>query len=184
MGSIMPSIVIAPRAPRGPYETIAAALHDQIKSGRLAPGAQLPTTQELATAHSVSTATVHRAFEMLQADGLIEVSRGGSRAGAGLTRSRTVVRLRPQPCRRCGPWSSAGSQRHVSPAFLAPGARPPTRRPGPATPVQELAGGLQDVGESDRRAADLLGPRLKRPERVLLPFICSVGQPAVPSRPA
>src|SRR5690349_4867622 len=71
----------------------------------------------------------------------------------------------------------------IPPAFLAPGARPPTRRPGPATHVQELAGGLQDVGESDRRAADLQGPRLKRPERVLLPFICSVGQPAMPSRP-
>jgi hypothetical protein len=67
MGSIM--IVVAPRPPRGPYETVAAALREQIQSGRLTPGVLLPTTQELGTAHSV--ATVHRAFAMLQAEGLI-----------------------------------------------------------------------------------------------------------------
>jgi integrase len=76
MGTIMPQIVLAPRPPRGPYEVVAAALREQIRSGRLGPGDQLPTTHELGTAHSVSTATVHRAFAILQGEGLIEVSRG------------------------------------------------------------------------------------------------------------
>jgi integrase len=77
MASIMPQLVApAPRAPRGPYEVIAATLREQIHDGRLAAGALVPTTGELAAAHSVSVATAHRAIAALAAEGLIEVSRG------------------------------------------------------------------------------------------------------------
>ena len=86
MAGIMPQLVApAPRAPRGPYEVIAANLRDQIYDGRLAPGALVPTTGELAAAHSVSVATAHRAVATLAAEGLIDVSRG----------RRATVRARP-----------------------------------------------------------------------------------------
>jgi integrase len=77
MAEIMPTMVLpAPRPPRGPYEVIAADLRQQIQDGRLAPGSFVPTTNELAAAHSVSIATSHRAIAVLHAEGLIEVSRG------------------------------------------------------------------------------------------------------------
>ena len=45
MAGIMPQLVApAARAPRGPYEVIAANLREQIHDGRLAGGAQVPTT--------------------------------------------------------------------------------------------------------------------------------------------
>jgi integrase len=87
MAGIMPQLVApGPRPPRGPYEVIAANLRDRIHDGRLAGGALVPTTVELATAHGVSVATAHRAIATLAAEGLIEVSRG----------RRATVRLRSQ----------------------------------------------------------------------------------------
>jgi integrase len=77
MAGIMPTIAVpAPRPPRGPYEVIAADLREQICDGRLPLGSFMPTTGELAATHSVSIATSHRAIALLNAEGLIEVSRG------------------------------------------------------------------------------------------------------------
>ncbi len=76
MGGIMPQVVTTPRPARGPYEVIATSLRDQIEDGRLKPGDQLPTMAELAAAHSVSIATVHRAVAVLSSEGLVTVSRG------------------------------------------------------------------------------------------------------------
>jgi len=77
MARIMPTIAAPPpRRPRAPYEVIATDLREQIESGRLAPGALVPTTTELATTHRVSIATSHRAIALLATEGLIEVSRG------------------------------------------------------------------------------------------------------------
>jgi hypothetical protein len=76
MAGIMPAPVAAPRPPRGPYEVIAAELRDQIVTGRLRPGDQLPTITKLATRHGVAVGTVHRAMDLLGADGLIDASRG------------------------------------------------------------------------------------------------------------
>jgi DNA-binding GntR family transcriptional regulator len=77
MAGIMPTLTAtAPRLPRGPYEVIAATLREQIQDGRLAPGSLVPTTADLAAAHSVSIATAHRAIAVLNAEGLIDVSRG------------------------------------------------------------------------------------------------------------
>jgi integrase len=76
MGGIMPKVVIGARPARGPYETIASVLREQIRDGRLSVGDQLPTTNELATVHAVSPATVHRAFAVLRDEGLIDVARG------------------------------------------------------------------------------------------------------------
>jgi integrase len=86
MAEIMPAVVVpTPRPPRGPYEVIAAELRQQIEDGRLAPGSFVPTTNELAATHNVSIATSHRAIALLNAEGLIEVSRG----------RRAVVRAAP-----------------------------------------------------------------------------------------
>ncbi len=62
--------------PQSPYERIAAELRQLILSGRIAAGTHLPTTKEIAASRHVSTGTAHRAVAMLQAWGLIEVSRG------------------------------------------------------------------------------------------------------------
>jgi len=68
--------VPAPAAPRGPYEVIAESLREQIRTGQLKPGDQLPTIAELAVANTVAVGTAHRALSMLRNEGLIEVTRG------------------------------------------------------------------------------------------------------------
>jgi DNA-binding GntR family transcriptional regulator len=76
MGGIMPKVVIGARPARGPGETIAGLLREQIQDGRLKVGDHLPTTTDLASVHAVSPATVHRAFTVLREEGLIDVARG------------------------------------------------------------------------------------------------------------
>lgn len=75
MASIMPRPVAAQQS-RGPYEKIAASLRDDIRTGRLKPGDQLPTVAELAVAHTVAVGTAHRAMALLKDERLIEVTRG------------------------------------------------------------------------------------------------------------
>jgi hypothetical protein len=58
MAGIMPPSVVAPRGPRGPYDVIAAELREQIESGQLPPGSQLPTFVELAAMYRVATGTM------------------------------------------------------------------------------------------------------------------------------
>jgi integrase len=76
MAELMPVLVPQPPRPRGPYETIAGALRDDIRSGRLKPGDQLPTIVQLAAHYTVAAGTAHRAIAALAAEGLIKVSRG------------------------------------------------------------------------------------------------------------
>jgi hypothetical protein len=89
MASLIPRPVVASRSPRAPYEMIAAELRQRITAGHLRPGDKLPTVVELASAHSVSVSTAHRAIDLLHRDGLVGVSRG----------RRTVVMTHdgPQP---------------------------------------------------------------------------------------
>jgi DNA-binding GntR family transcriptional regulator len=75
MANIIPKPVPS-KAARGPYETIAAALRDEIRLGQLKPGDQLPTVAELAAAHMVAVGTAHRAMALLKDQGLIEATRG------------------------------------------------------------------------------------------------------------
>jgi integrase len=65
-----------PKKVRGPYENIAQALRDDIASGRLQPGDRLPTVVQLAAEFTVAAGTAHRAMAVLQAEGLITVTRG------------------------------------------------------------------------------------------------------------
>lgn len=61
---------------RGPYETIAEALREDIRAGRLKPGDELPTVAELVVANTVAIGTAHRAMALLKDEGLIDVTRG------------------------------------------------------------------------------------------------------------
>ena len=59
-----------------PYLEIAAKLRDAIQSGDYAPGARLPTLQELADAHGVAINTAKAAVTVLRDDGLIVTQHG------------------------------------------------------------------------------------------------------------
>jgi len=86
----MQSVTINPADPRSPAEQIAEELRSEIRSGRLAPGARLPSERQLADQYSVSTTTAVRAMERLRDEGLIE-----SKAGAGrfVRKPRQLVRV-------------------------------------------------------------------------------------------
>ena len=53
------------------YRRLAALLRDQITSGTLAPGAQLPSIRELRQEHGHSRQTVGKAMKVLSDEGLI-----------------------------------------------------------------------------------------------------------------
>jgi DNA-binding GntR family transcriptional regulator len=76
---------------RGASDRIWADLRDQITSGRLDPGAALPSTAELARHYGVASETARLAVTRLKEEGLVT-----GRAGAGV-----YVRTRP-PLRRLG----------------------------------------------------------------------------------
>ncbi|MFY1697748.1 MULTISPECIES: winged helix-turn-helix domain-containing protein [unclassified Solwaraspora] len=58
------------------YERVASAIRDQIHSGELRPGDQLPTTQRLIDHYGVSYGSVRTALLILKAEGLIEGRQG------------------------------------------------------------------------------------------------------------
>ncbi|MEU5257344.1 GntR family transcriptional regulator [Amycolatopsis sp. NPDC021455] len=60
------------------YERIAAALRDQILARTLAPGARLPTREELAATFETSETTVRQALDLLESEGLINRGRGAA----------------------------------------------------------------------------------------------------------
>ncbi len=75
MAGVLPQPAPTPRT-RSPYEALADALRERIRSGELAPGDQLPTLAELALANTVAVGTAHRAIALLRREGLIEATRG------------------------------------------------------------------------------------------------------------
>jgi integrase len=85
IAGIIPRPIVSPSGPRGPYETIAAELREQIESGQLAPGEQLPTVVDLAKTYNVAAGTVNRAIALLRNDELIDVSRGRRAVVLGAT---------------------------------------------------------------------------------------------------
>ncbi|MEU2703110.1 winged helix-turn-helix domain-containing protein [Micromonospora aurantiaca (nom. illeg.)] len=62
--------------PSSPYQSVAANLRQQITTGQLRPGDQLPAVPKLAAAHGISVGTAHRAVALLTAEGLVSVVRG------------------------------------------------------------------------------------------------------------
>ncbi|MDN5854028.1 MAG: tyrosine-type recombinase/integrase [Actinomycetia bacterium] len=76
MATIVPKPVRTTVVFRGPYETIAEGLREQIRSGLLPPGTLLPTVAQLAVSNTVAVGTAHRALTILKSEGLIAVTRG------------------------------------------------------------------------------------------------------------
>lgn len=71
-------LAIDPTQPTTRYSQLYTTLRDAILTGRIRPGARLPSTRELAKALGVSRNTVTAAFEQLVAEGYLE-----SRVGDG-----------------------------------------------------------------------------------------------------
>jgi GntR family transcriptional regulator/MocR family aminotransferase len=70
-------------------QRICEAIKDQIASGLLSPGAQLPSTRALAAEWGVSRTTVTAAYEQLIAEGYLEARQGvRTRVAAGLGPTR------------------------------------------------------------------------------------------------
>lgn len=64
---------------RPPSHKVAADLRARIMAGRLKPGAQLPSTAQLAAQYKTAPTTIQNAVRMLKAEGFVT-----SRAGAGV----------------------------------------------------------------------------------------------------
>jgi DNA-binding GntR family transcriptional regulator len=62
--------------PRAPYLQVAGGLRAAIRSGEYAPGAQLPTYQELAETWGVAVNTVKSAVTLLRDEGLVVTQHG------------------------------------------------------------------------------------------------------------
>lgn len=58
------------------YLALVRALREAIRSGRLAPGAQLPTVRDLAWALQVTPGTVSRAYQLATGEGLLDATVG------------------------------------------------------------------------------------------------------------
>ena len=75
-------ISISESDPRPPFEQIREQLTDQIRSGALTEGHRLPSVRQLAGDLHIAAGTVARAYSELEADGLLESSRAGTRVKA------------------------------------------------------------------------------------------------------
>jgi GntR family transcriptional regulator len=82
-------VTIDPTSDRPVFKQIADRLRASIESGELAPGAQLPSEQELIDAHGVARGTIRQAVNVLRGEGLVRTEHGRG----------TFVRDRP-PVRR------------------------------------------------------------------------------------
>lgn len=58
------------------YEVVAGRLRDEITSGRRRPGEMLESEHDLAAAYAVSRATVRRALDQLNREGLVRAEKG------------------------------------------------------------------------------------------------------------
>ncbi len=58
------------------YRRVADDLREQIRDGRLAPGAKLPTKREMCAHYAVSSQTIESAMLVLKTEGLVEGRQG------------------------------------------------------------------------------------------------------------
>jgi len=72
-----------------PYRRVAAALREQIETGQLRPGEQVPSLPKLIETYGVSRNTALRALRVLREDGLITMEPGWGAFVTGPDTSRT-----------------------------------------------------------------------------------------------
>lgn len=65
-----------PRQPQPPYLRIAGEIRDQIDSGELRPGDQVPSMAKIAETYGVSRGTARRVLVQLRDWDLIEITPG------------------------------------------------------------------------------------------------------------
>jgi GntR family transcriptional regulator len=70
--SVRPEEKITMPAPLSKWERVAEAIRQQIRSGQLRPGDQLPSISALQEIHGVSYGPVRTATLVLKAEGLVE----------------------------------------------------------------------------------------------------------------
>ena len=104
-------------------DEVIARIKKEIGSGRLVPGARLPTEQELMAALGVSRTVVREAVAALRADGLI-TTRQGSGAYVAADVSRVPFRIDPEGSeldrgRSGGDGAAAGGRGGEPPALAA-----------------------------------------------------------------
>ncbi|QUQ70590.1 GntR family transcriptional regulator [Kutzneria sp. CA-103260] len=83
-------MVIDKRSGVPAYRQIAADIRERINSGEYAPGAQLPSEQDLTATYDVSRPTIRDAVGLLRAEGVVYAQHG---RGVFVTPPRTVQRL-------------------------------------------------------------------------------------------
>jgi GntR family transcriptional regulator, transcriptional repressor for pyruvate dehydrogenase complex len=89
-----PTLLEPVRHHRNLMEEVVARIAGEIRSGRLAPGARLPTEQKLMQAMGVSRTVVREAVAALRAEGLV-TTRQGSGAFVSADTSRVPFRIDP-----------------------------------------------------------------------------------------
>ncbi len=72
-------IVVDSSDPTPPFEQIRRQLVDDIRGGTVAAGSKLPSVRQLAGDLAVAPGTVARAYGELEAEGLVETSKTGTR---------------------------------------------------------------------------------------------------------
>ncbi|MEU6140113.1 GntR family transcriptional regulator [Streptomyces sp. NPDC047081] len=105
---------------RSLHERIAADLRDDIMSGELPPGANLPSTAQLKTRFEASNATIQKALQLLKDEGLV-VGRAGAAVMVRAHRQRTIRpagSLNSPAAGETYPWlaeaAKHGTQAHVT----------------------------------------------------------------------
>src|SRR5260370_8321053 len=109
-------------------------LAEQIKGGRLAPGARLPTEQELTRAARVSRTVVREAVAALRAEGLV-ITRQGVGAFVSAEPQRAPFRIEPERLQSLADILNVMELRlgvEIESAGLAP--EPPTKADVPSIP--------------------------------------------------
>ena len=72
-----PEIVVDPHRPTPPYEQVRQQIADLILAGVLGAGTRLPPVRQLAADLGLAAGTVARAYQELEAAGLVQTRRGG-----------------------------------------------------------------------------------------------------------
>ncbi|MCZ7416036.1 MocR-like pyridoxine biosynthesis transcription factor PdxR [Streptomyces sp. WMMC897] len=102
------------RRRRGRREQLAAALRRAVESGRLPPGARLPSTRSVAAEFGIARGTVVAAYQLLLAEGYLETVQGSG--------TRVVGTAPPAP--------RAAARSALTPSPVARGARRYSFQPG------------------------------------------------------
>jgi len=69
-------IYLDDRDPRPIYGQVVAQIKEQVASGALAPGEELPSVRDLADSLGINLHTVHRAYQKLRDEGVISLRLG------------------------------------------------------------------------------------------------------------